>query len=245
MTHLLAGGLGQAGWVVVSGLARGIDTIAHKTALTTGTIAVIAGGIDSIYPPENKNLYQEIGEKGVIVAELPLGTSPRAHHFPQRNRIIAGMSLGTVVVEATLKSGSLITARMALEYNREVFAVPGSPLDARSHGPNSLIKQGALLTESVNDVIQALDYASYSNSIRVMPSIPTEPLLPISDMPLKEQELHRQILISISPHPTATNDVIARVGLPTAHVTTALLELELAGMIQRYPGNKVARIASL
>ncbi|MAR56473.1 MAG: DNA-protecting protein DprA, partial [Rickettsiales bacterium] len=148
--------LGEQGCCVISGLARGIDTAAHRGALATGTIAVIAGGLDHIYPPENESLYKQIAEQGAIIAEAPFGSSPQARHFPARNRIIAGMSSGTVVMEASRKSGSLITANMALDYGREVFAVPGSPMDPRSEGANSLIKQGAQLTQSAQDVLDNL-----------------------------------------------------------------------------------------
>jgi DNA processing protein len=145
--------LGEAGFVISSGLARGIDAAAHRSTLTTGTIAVVAGGIDIIYPEENRGLYEEIREQGVLVSEMPPGTRPQGRHFPRRNRIIAGLARGVIVVEAALRSGSLITARFALEQNREVMVVPGSPLDPRARGGNRLIKQGAALVENVEDVI--------------------------------------------------------------------------------------------
>ncbi len=147
---------GAAGYAIVSGLARGIDSAAHKASLATGTVAVVAGGIDVIYPPENKDLYKEISEQGAVIAESPFGTEPIARHFPRRNRIISGMSLGVLVMEAAAKSGSLITARMALEQNREVFAVPGSPLDPRAEGTNGLIRDGAHLATTADDIIQVL-----------------------------------------------------------------------------------------
>src|SRR5690606_5561227 len=144
----IAADLGAAGLVVISGLARGVDSAAHQGALATGTAAVVAGGVDVVYPPENRALQEEIAQRGAIIAELPIGAVPRARHFPRRNRLISGAALGVVVVEAAIRSGSLTTARMALEQGREVFAVPGSPLDPRCKGTNGLIRQGATLTES-------------------------------------------------------------------------------------------------
>ena len=155
----LAASLGRAGVVVVSGLARGIDAAAHLGALETGSVAVVAGGVDVVYPPENRGLHDALASGGVIVAELPLGTEPQARHFPRRNRIISGMALGVVVVEAAARSGSLITARLALEQGRDVFAVPGSPLDPRCRGSNDLIRHGAILTEGAEDVLSQLGLA--------------------------------------------------------------------------------------
>ena len=152
----LAKELGEAGFVVVSGLARGIDTAAHEGSLVSGTCAVIAGGIDVIYPPENTNLYERIRAQGTIISEMPLGQTPQARHFPRRNRLISGMSRGVIVVEAAEGSGSLITANYALEQNREIFAVPGSPLDPRAKGTNRLIREGATLIETADDVIAVL-----------------------------------------------------------------------------------------
>ncbi len=156
LAHELAAGLGEAGIVVASGMARGIDAAAHGGALATGSIAVVAGGVDVVYPEENRGLYQALATEGAIVAELPLGIEPPARHFPRRNRIISGMSLGIVVVEAAAKSGSLTTARFALEQGREVFAVPGSPLDPRSRGANDLLRNGATLTETAADIVTQL-----------------------------------------------------------------------------------------
>ncbi|MBB3809820.1 DNA processing protein [Pseudochelatococcus contaminans] len=155
-TERLARGLGEAGFVVVSGLARGIDTRAHAASLATGTIAVLAGGHDRIYPPENEPLLMQIVRQGAAVCEMPMGWTARGRDFPRRNRVVSGLALGTVVVEAALKSGSLITARFAMEQGREVFAVPGSPLDPRAQGPNDLIRQGATLCGTVDDVVSAL-----------------------------------------------------------------------------------------
>ena len=152
----IAAGLGEEGVVVASGMARGIDAAAHAGSLATGSIAVVAGGVDVVYPEENRGLYQALASQGTVVAELPLGTEPQARHFPRRNRIISGMALGVVVVEAAAKSGSLITARYALEQGREVFAVPGSPLDPRCRGGNDLLRNGATLTENAADVVSQL-----------------------------------------------------------------------------------------
>jgi DNA processing protein len=153
----LAAGLGTAGFVVTSGMARGIDAAAHVGALETGTVAVVAGGLDVVYPPENEALYGEILARGLLVSEMPPATVPQAGHFPRRNRLISGMSLGVLVVEAARRSGSLITARYALEQGREVLAVPGSPLDPRARGCNDLLRQGAVLVESAEDVVEALE----------------------------------------------------------------------------------------
>ena len=152
----LSTALGRGGLVVISGLARGIDAAAHLGGLETGSAAVVAGGVDVVYPEENRGLYDALARQGVIVAELPLGTEPQARHFPRRNRIISGMALGVVVVEAAARSGSLITARFALEQGREVFAVPGSPLDPRARGCNDLLRHGATLTETAEDVLSQL-----------------------------------------------------------------------------------------
>src|SRR4029077_8975860 len=152
----IAGELGRNGFLVVSGLARGIDATAHQGALETGTLAVVAGGIDVVYPEENRALHEAIAERGVLIAELPVGTEPQARHFPRRNRIISGYSHGVLVVEAALRSGSLITARFALEQGRDVFAVPGSPLDPRCRGANDLIRNGAILCETIDDIMREL-----------------------------------------------------------------------------------------
>lgn len=153
LTRKIAADMGAAGWVVASGMARGIDTEAHKGALTTGTIAVLAGGIDHVYPKENQSLYDAIKKSGALISECAPGTVPKAGHFPRRNRIISGLSWGVLVVEATKRSGSLITARMALEQGREIFAVPGWPSDPRAGGPNTLLRSGAVLTESAEDIL--------------------------------------------------------------------------------------------
>ncbi len=231
--------LGQAGYVAVSGLARGIDTAVHHASLERGTIAVLAGGIDNIYPPDNQKLYESIVEQGLLVSEMEFGTSPQARHFPRRNRIISGLSLGVVVIEAALQSGSLITARFALEQNREVFAVPGSPLDPRSHGSNSLIKQGATLVECANDVLSELR--------RLQPGLVSNKsdlfFKSLGYVELTDQligEATPKVLELLSATPTPIDDLVRLSGYSVAMVMTVLLELELAGRLQRFPGNKVA-----
>jgi DNA processing protein len=239
----IARDLGKAGFVVASGLARGIDAAAHKGALDTGTAAVLAGGIDICYPPEHRALYDAITERGALVAELPPGTEPLARHFPRRNRIISGLSEGVVVVEAALRSGSLITARLAGEQGREVFAVPGSPLDTRCHGSNNLIRQGAALTESAEDVVRALG----GRRIAAAPAAAlAEPdLAPLTPPAEADSDKARALLIErLSPSPTAVDELVRQTELPPALVASALLELELAGRIERHPGNRVARLGT-
>lgn len=243
----LARDLGEAGFVVVSGLARGIDGAAHHGALAGGTIAVLAGGIDVIYPKEHEELYRRIaGTGGAIVAEMPLGMSPQARHFPRRNRLISGLALGVVVVEASLHSGSLITARLALEQGREVFAVPGSPLDPRSRGGNDLIRQGAALVESVDDVLRGLE----SMAAPVAPLAPPDPLplLPTEQPPLDPgdgSDAHRLIVEELlSPAPILVDEILRICHLPPAIVHSILLEGELAGRLERLPGNRVALVPS-
>jgi len=234
----LAAELGEAGFVVVSGLARGIDTEAHKAALAHGTIAVVAGGIDIVYPPENAALQSHIFEQGCVVTEAPLGTEPMARHFPRRNRIISGIVPGVVVVEAAKHSGSLITARMALEQGREVFAVPGSPLDPRAQGANGLIRDGATLTESADDVLRVLSATPISRR----PSSPEQVPLPAPDNEPEIENARRVILEALSPVPVAVDELVrdCQVSLPV--VLTILLELELAGRLERQAGQRVSLV---
>jgi len=240
----LARDLGAAGLAVVSGLARGIDAAAHEGSLASGTVAVLAGGIDVPYPPENRPLYERIvGEGGAAVAELPPGTEPKAQHFPRRNRVIAGLSLGVVVVEAALRSGSLITARQALDQGREIFAVPGSPLDPRCQGTNNLLRQGAVLTESAEDVLRVIAaQAGASIPPRQMNSYIAE-----SDSYAASLEsgsaaetARRTVLSALSPSPIAVDELARQCQVPAAEVAAVLLELELAGRIDRHPGHKVS-----
>jgi DNA processing protein len=244
----IAAGLGEEGIVVVSGMARGIDAAAHAGALATGSIAVVAGGVDIVYPEENPGLYQALANEGAVVAELPLGTEPQARHFPRRNRIISGMALGVVVVEAAAKSGSLITARYALEQGREVFAVPGSPLDPRCRGCNDLLRNGATLTENAADVV-----AQLGPLLRGAPFAPPRRLAADRELPLirtapaakpiavEGDTALDMILEILSPTPVAVDELVRQCQLSAAAVATLLLELELAGRIERHPGNLVSR----
>ena len=231
----LAQQLGEAGVTVVSGLARGIDTAAHDGSLESGTIGVIAGGIDIFYPPENEERQQAIAERGLLIAEQPPGVEPRARHFPYRNRIIAGLAHGTVVVEAAPKSGSLITARHAGGYGRDVMAVPGSPLDPRAQGCNQLIRDGATLIQNAEDVLETirpfhlrplaqrrLDYTAQSAS------------------PDASEAERQAVLDLLSPTAVAVDEIIRQSALPPATVQTVLLELELAGRLERHAGAKVS-----
>jgi DNA processing protein len=219
----LAHDLGDAGLIISSGLARGIDHAAHTGALQTGTVAVVAGGVDVIYPPENTSLYEKITRQGAVIAELPLHTAPLARHFPRRNRLISGLARGVVVVEAAERSGSLITATYALEQGREVFAVPGSPLDPRARGSNRLIREGASLTETADDVLAVLRPILGQSFGELAPSEAP----PAS--PLVEEKL--------GPSPVEVDELVRQCGVPAADVLTVLLELELAGRVQRHPGN--------
>jgi DNA processing protein len=234
----LAADLGEAGFVVVSGLARGIDTEAHKAALVYGTIAVIAGGIDIVYPPENTALQARIFEEGCVVTEAPLGTEPMARHFPRRNRIISGIVPGVIIVDAAKHSGSLITARMALEQGREVFAVPGSPLDPRAQGANGLIRDGATLTESADDVLRVLTSAPISRRPSPAEQLP----LSAPDSEPDIEDARRVILEALSPVPVAVDELVrdCQVSLPV--VLTILLELELAGRLERQAGQRVSLV---
>lgn len=232
----LARELGEAGFVVVSGLARGIDTAAHSASLATGTVAVIAGGINTIYPPENEALYREISARGVVVSEMPFGTQPLARSFPARNRIIAGMAQGMVVVEASLKSGSLISAQCAADYHRDVFAVPGSPLDSRCRGTNKLIKEGAVLIESADDVIAHLEQRSQP-SFFSEPDAPTfEAMPPEHDM----EDIRRDVQEKLSHTPVTIDELIVACNKPAPFVLATLMELELAGLAERHAGGRIS-----
>ena len=235
----LASDLGLRGVAVVSGLARGIDAAAHTGALDTGTIAVVAGGVDVPYPPENEPLYRDIAERGLILGEQPPGVAPQARHFPRRNRLISGVALGVVVVEAALRSGSLITARQALEQGREVFAVPGSPLDPRCRGTNQLLRDGATLTESADDIVTVL------TSMQARPLAEPEPdsFVTPADPPADDSDLaeaRARIAELIGPAPLPIDELVRQSRLTAATVLTILLEYELAGKVQRHPGNKVS-----
>jgi DNA processing protein len=231
----LAQSLGEAGAVVVSGLARGIDTAAHDGALQSGTIAVIAGGIDIFYPPENETRQRAIAERGLLIAEQPPGVEPRARHFPYRNRIIAGLGHGTVVVEAAPKSGSLITARYAAEYGREVMAVPGSPLDPRAQGCNQLIREGATLIQNADDVLEAIR----PFNLRPLAQPSRDYAAPAASPDASATE-RQAVLDLLSPTPVAVDEIVRQSGLSPATVQTVLLELELAGRLERHAGGRAS-----
>lgn len=237
LAQMLAGTLSEAGLVVVSGMARGIDTAAHEGALRHGTVAVVAGGVDIIYPPENRGLYERLRAEGAIVSEMPLGVEPQARHFPRRNRIISGLTRGVVVVEAAEGSGSLITARFALEQNREVFAVPGSPLDPRAKGTNRLIRDGATLTETADDVLAVLRPilgAGFDEPAREGPAGPGA---------LADSEVDRvraAVEEALGPAPVRVDELIRVCNALPQAVIAVLLELELAGKLTRHPGNAVS-----
>ncbi|HEU0045474.1 DNA-processing protein DprA [Sphingomonas sp.] len=229
LAHDLAGDV-----TVVSGLARGIDTAAHVGSLSGGTVAVIAGGIDVAFPPENAELQERIATEGLLVAEMPPGTEPRARHFPYRNRIIAGIAQGTVVVEAAPKSGSLITARLAAEAGREVMAVPGSPLDPRAQGCNLLIREGATLVQSAADVLELLRPID-PRSVRA-------PASPFDAAPPEDASDRDRARVTdlLGPVPVGVDELIRQAGLAPAVVQTVLLELELAGRLERHAGGRVS-----
>jgi DNA processing protein len=228
----LAHDLGQHDLIVVSGLARGIDSAAHDGALPTGTIGVIAGGIDVFYPPENEERQKALYERGLVLAEMPPGTEPRARHFPYRNRIIAGMSSGTVVVEAAPRSGSLITARLAAEAGREVMAVPGSPLDPRAQGCNQLIRDGATLIQSAADVVEAI--RPFESRVHSAP-VPYEPAEQMNGDDALDLVEHL-----LGPSPVPVDEVIRLSGASSGAVQMALLELDLAGRLDRHAGGRVS-----
>ena len=232
----LARECGTNGLVIISGLARGIDSFAHRGSLATGTVAVVAGGIDHIYPPENEGLYREIAAQGAIISDQPFGQVPFASSFPSRNRIIAGMAQATLVVEASPKSGSLITARMALDYNREVMAVPGSPIDPRAKGCNQLIKQGAIMVEDANDVIQHLSRLGVSSASET--SAETYVHTPISEQDI--DQARGKILEKLGHTATGVDELVEQCNISAGVVQAVLLELELAGRLKRGIGNKVS-----
>ena len=233
----IARDLGEAGLVVVSGLARGIDGAAHEGALASGTIAVMAGGVDVVYPPEHDGLHGRIREQGCIVSEMPLGTQPQARHFPRRNRIVSGLARGTVVVEAAEGSGSLITARFALEQGREIFAVPGSPLDPRAKGTNRLIRDGATLTEGAADVIDGLR-PILGHDFREPGREP--PIGPLFAEVAEADRVRSLVEESLGPTPVAVDELVRVCGAPAGVILTILLEMELAGRIVRHPGGQVS-----
>lgn len=234
----LARDLGSAGFAIVSGLARGIDAAAHRGSLTSGTIAVLAGGHDRIYPAEHASLLEDIVERGSAISEMPYGWEPRARDFPRRNRLISGLSAGVAIVEAAKRSGSLITARLAGEQGREVFAVPGSPLDPRSEGTNGLIKQGATLITEADDIINALAPILGRGIEAPM----REPAADAPQPPASEpgDEERRRIVDLLGPTPVAIDDLVRLSQTSATIVRTVLLELELAGRLDRHGGGLVS-----
>ncbi|MEE8445020.1 MAG: DNA-processing protein DprA [Alphaproteobacteria bacterium] len=236
----IAAGVAEAGLLVASGMARGIDAAAHGGALEGGTVAVLAGGPDNVYPKENQALYDDICERGVIITEMPPGLEPQARHFPRRNRIISGLALAVVVVEAALRSGSLITARLANEQGREVLAVPGSPLDPRCRGANGLIRAGATLVESAEDVLLAVramrgDFISEPDKA----AFDGADAEPADDIPAT---LRARVIEALGPTPAPVDEIIRDLGIAPQKVLTVLLELELAGRLERHPGNMAALV---
>jgi len=243
MARRLAADLGAAGFVVVSGLARGIDALCHEAALETGTIAVQAGGLDVLYPAENADLAHRIGRAGLRVSEQPFGLQPQARHFPRRNRIVSGLAQAVIVIEAAARSGSLITARYALDQGREVLAVPGHPMDSRASGGNLLIRDGAVLVRSAEDVIEALGAPATAPPLRAK----TPPPLHKSDpapagAPKPEGGLEGAILAQLGEQPVAEDQLIRDLGQDTRAVAQALAILELAGRIERSAGGMVRRL---
>jgi DNA processing protein len=237
----IAQDLGQENYIVNSGLARGIDTAAHEGALAHGTIAVVAGGADIVYPKENQKLYDQICESGAVISECAYGTQPIAQHFPKRNRIITGLSLGVIVVEANPKSGSLISARTAAEQGRDVFAVPGFPADPRASGTNALIKDGAILTRGIDDVLEHLQSFAAARIETRKPA--PETLAEDTEAFDYEGENIRETLLShLSTSPTAVDEIIRACQLRSATVHGCLLEMELSGEVQRLPGNRVCLV---
>ena len=234
----LARELGEAEFVIVSGLARGIDAAAHRASLASGTIAVLAGGHSRIYPSEHTDLLESILTNGAAITEMPLDWEPRARDFPRRNRLISGLALGVVIVEAARRSGSLITARMALEQGREVFAVPGSPLDPRAEGTNGLLKQGANLVTEAADVVSVLR-PILGQSIELPIEEPEPTAQPLSEPGADERA---RLIALLGPAPVAIDDLVRLSGSSPAIVRTVLLELEIAGRIERHGGALVSLI---
>ena len=238
----VAADLGSAGLMVVSGMARGIDAKAHEGALATGTVAVLGGGVDVIYPKENSDLYQEIKARGALISEVTAGTQPQARHFPRRNRLISGICRGVVVVEASLRSGTLITARMALEQGREVFAVPGAPQDPRAQGTNGLIRQGAALIQSAEDVMQILD-GLWDRPLAEPDLFDFQRVTPTPPSPSEIETGRTVVEESLNFSPVTVDEILRACQMSPAVVSMVLLELELAGRLERHPGNRVSLVS--
>lgn len=231
----LAYELGQSDFAVISGLARGIDTAAHAGSIDSGTVAIIAGGIDIVYPPENRDLQHAIAERGLLIAEQPPGTEPRARHFPYRNRIIAGLAMGTVVVEAAPKSGSLITARLAAEAGREVMAVPGSPLDPRSHGCNQLIREGATLVQNAAEIAELVAPLDF----RMKPRRAQPPVAALAGDGDGDGTERKAVINLMGMTYVSVDELVRQSGSSQSVVQMVLLEIELAGKLERGAGGKV------
>ena len=238
----LAEDLGAQGYVVASGLARGIDAAAHEASLANGTVAILAGGVDQVYPREHRKLYEQISDMGAIISEMPFGWQAQARDFPRRNRIIAGVALGVVVVEAAERSGSLITARLANEFGREVFAVPGSPLDPRAAGTNRLIKEGATMTSNAEDVLEQLRAITPRDWKANVPIVFRSDVAAAVDHEPPESDRAR-LINSLGPAPVDIDTLIRETSLRPAFVNVILLELELAGRIERLRGNRISLLS--
>jgi len=233
LTYLIAKKLGDYGWGTISGLARGIDKSAHEGSLSTGTVAVVAGGVDVVYPEENKKLYDQICDQGVVISECAVGMTPQAQGFPRRNRLISALSKGVLVIEASLQSGSMITANNALDQGREVFAVPGSPMDPRCRGPNKLIKQGARLIESAEDILENLsEFSMVRNATKTMD------LFSHSDE--TTSVLSKSILEKLGGSPVSLDSLAEASNITLRQLSTALSELELEEKITRHPGGRIS-----
>jgi DNA processing protein len=235
----LAADLGAAGYVVVSGMARGVDGAAHAGSLETGTVAVLAGGVDDVYPPEHADLYDRIVAQGCVVSENAVGRRATARDFPRRNRIISGLAQGVVVVEAEARSGSLITARLAAEQGREVFAVPGSPLDPRAKGPNELIRNGATLCEGADDVVRGL--AGFQGAREPQLDLFSGPRSDEAALEAAADRLRERVYGLLSPTPAPCDEIVRALGEPAPGVLAALVELSLAGRAELLAGGQVAR----
>tara|TARA_R110000868_G_scaffold69764_10_gene205607 strand:- start:94578 stop:95660 length:1083 start_codon:yes stop_codon:yes gene_type:complete len=248
MARSMAADLASEGFVIVSGLARGVDTAAHSSSQDSGTVAVMAGGVDTIYPIENSDLANTILQNGLRLSEQPIGLSPTARHFPLRNRLISGLARAVIVVEAAAKSGSLITARNALDQGREVLAVPGHPFDARASGCNMLLRDGATLVRGAHDVIEAIGTTGENRANAPRPPAPTRsahpgnaPTPPRS--PRDIRDLHAVILDRLGPSPLPEDQLLRDIASPARRVMPALTDLELQGRIERQPGGFIARLS--
>ncbi len=238
---MIAREIGEAGYAIASGLARGIDTAAHRGSLSTGTIAAYAGGLDRPYPPENIRLADEIVERGgTLISEMPFGWEPRARDFPRRNRLVAGLAHGLVVVEAAMRSGSLISARLAAEMGRVVFAVPGSPLDPRAEGANKLLKDGAVLVTEARDVLAHL--APMTGGIAAQPAQSSLPLPDLAESEPAGDDDRRKVLEALSATPTEIDALMEHSGLSASRLAMVLLDLDLAGLVERHAGGRVSLV---